>query len=555
MVGFRWGQNPKLFPDSYGFIKDKMLDFIKDGDISFIVNLKRAIKSVRGTPDESKLREEFIKLSKEVMEMPLEPLLKVEADGWNRFTSLPKGEKNTKNIEFIKDKKISDVTNSDVLSRLRGFGAAQYIKQGKLEVPEFDFREWWIDKREPLVSRKSVPHDLTFRSSEAEDKEGVFNFSHKKELSNTAAHFEASFPPIDSDELISVKAEHILEKTGQRPKPKMSSSKVNLITEIIDYSFIIPPQTKKSLMQSSKVILQRQKTERDIGYVEGEYSPKGDFFEISPDDKSTPVQYTQYLTGISDLNRTSDMKASNIIMVNDVPYKVTATDPNAKKNIRVEFAIDDQKTPYTFIEDKQEQFFKILKPYLNSPTTVYTARILGNIKTRETEKPLFADKAKKEQASGAKASPSYYQGKKKLSESEIQDISDKAFKHKTETVKNEEGEDEPVRISERKYNTLSSEEKRDYVPDARIYEYGESGRLKVTEMTDFGGSRYSSEEVTADNVEKVFKETYVETTIVLEKHAELPLSPFRTKAANRPMSTHVNKIKGNIRNLKGTLGE
>lgn len=74
-------------------------------------------------------------------------------------------------------------------------------------------------------------------------------------------------------------------------------------------------------------------------------------------------------------------------------------------------------------------------------------------------------------------------------------------------------------------------------------------------MTDFGGSRYSSEEVTADNVEKVFEKVFVETTIVLEKHAELPLSPFRTKAANRPMSTHVNKIKGNIRNLKGTLGE
>lgn len=96
-------------------------------------------------------------------------------------------------------------------------------------------------------------------------------------------------------------------------------------------------------MQLSKVILQRQKTEKDSGYVEGEYNPKGDFFEIDPEDKSTPVQYAQYLTGISDLNRTADMKASNIIMVNNIPYKVTATDPNANKNIRVEFAIDDQK--------------------------------------------------------------------------------------------------------------------------------------------------------------------------------------------------------------------
>ena len=60
MVGFRWGQNPKVFPDSSNFIRDKMLDFIKDGDISFIVNLKRAMKSVRGTGNEDKLKEEFM---------------------------------------------------------------------------------------------------------------------------------------------------------------------------------------------------------------------------------------------------------------------------------------------------------------------------------------------------------------------------------------------------------------------------------------------------------------------------------------------------------------
>ena len=99
------------------------------------------------------------------------------------------------------------------------------------------------------------------------------------------------------------------------------------------------------------------------------------------------------------------------------------------------------------------------------------------------------------------------------------------------------------------------EEKKNYIPDARIYEYGEGGRLNVTEMTDFGGTRISSEEITADNVEEVFKKAFVETTIELTKHSEFPLSPFRDKASNRPMSTHVNKIKGNVRNLKNTLGE
>jgi len=415
--------------------------------------------------------------------------------------------------------------------------------------------EWWIDKRQRLITRKGIPHDLTFRSSEAEDKEGVFNFSHKKELSNTDAHIEASFPPIDSDDLTNAKAEHLMEKTGQRVRPRPNSSKVNLITEIFDYSFIIPPEAIKDLKKTSKVILQRQKVEGDDGYVEGEYNPDDNPFTIDPEDKTTEVSFIQYLSALNAVNRTPEMKQRELIMVGNLPYKVFATDPAASKNIRVAFDIDDEKSPYSFIEDNQDHFFRILKPYFNSPTTVYTARILGNIKTRETEKPLFADKAKKEQASDAKASASYYQGNKKLSAKEIQDISDRAFKHKTEKVKNDDGEDEPVRISEKKYNSLTVEEKKNYIPDARIYEYGEGGRLNVTEMTDFGGTRISSEEITAENVEEVFEKAFVETTIELTKHSEFPLSPFRDKASNRPMSTHVNKIKGNVRNLKNTLGE
>jgi hypothetical protein len=559
MVSFRWGAQNLSFDDgdTYNYIRNQMREFIRDGDRSFIVSLRKALKSVKN--EESGLNElktQLKKMMDEVLDEPLEPVLKKEAEGWRRFSQLD-GKPNEKNLSFIKDKKVKDITDGEVLGRLKGAGITSYIKRGELDIPEFNFEDWWKSQRISLTDEDNPQHDLRFRESEAEDKEGIFSFAHKKEFSSIDAHIQARFPPVTGDDVIEAKAEYLLDKTGQKLRPNVRKQTTKLFEDVLDYSFKLPEEIPKELRREGKIIVQEQvKAERG-------YEPKDYPFEVVEDKKTTeknPVGNTAYLRGISSPERTNDMKARKIFSVGKRFYKILSADSEGKQTVvSVRFTLNSQGSPYSFLKDYEDYFFRILKPYFNSPTVAYTATILGNIKTKANPKKSFEERAIDDTTSDRKTSKDYFVGGKKLSAKDIKEIAQNAFKHKTEKT----ADGEPVRISEKEYSALSNEEKENYLPDVRIYEYPQTEevagvakpKIKVTEMTDFGGMRYTTQDITPENVDEAFEKAYVEVTVNLIRHATFNLNPFRQKFGNRPMTTFTNKLKKNVRELKRRLGD
>ena len=359
------------------------------------------------------------------------------------------------------------------------------------------------------------------------------------------------------------KADFILETTGQNATYKTKSSQLKIGTEVIEHSFTLFEKDLKkigAIFKGTKLTpmkLVDDKFERDEGEViTTKIKGKGLESEMA------------FITAMSDLRRTQEMLEKDIIIVGEQYYHFEQ--PSGTLNNIVLDLLSESKA---FVRANQELFLRILNPYLNEPTVVYTGKILANIKTKEIDKPTFRATALSTQTKDARYSKTRYAENrenpeekitpeeykalpfderkkyklvdKPLTDKEIEELTEAAFRHK------ETGET----ISENAYQALPNEDKKNYKTNLQVIETkeGESG-ANIKRMGDFGGKEYKYDSINQANAEELFANAFVECKIYVVNHGEYNLNPFRRGAGNRALSKEINKLKRNVRRLKKIFG-
>ena len=567
MVAFRWGNQNLSLPNSANFLKTEMNDYLNTGDRSFIVKFKRAKESVQGSGlNEQEFMGEFKKIYEEVIDQPLKPLLE-NKDGWKQFSTV-KNKPNRANIEFIDNQKIKNLTDAKVLTRLKGAGALEFAKEGSVELPPFPFEEKFPKsefkfekgRADEQGLTKFVDDDVRLRVNAQGDG---WNLAYKKENARLDAHIEITYPPIDEGKIMAEKADYILETTGQNATYKTKSSQLKIGTEVIEHSFTLFDKDLKKIGAIFKgtvltpMKLVDDKFERDEGkQITTKLGGEGLESELA------------FLTALSDLKRTQEMLDEDIIILGEQYYHFKQ--PSGTLSNIVLDLLNESKG---FVRANQELFLRVLKPYLNEPTVVYTGKILANIKTKETDKPTFRATALSTQTKDARYSKTRYaenrenpeeritpeeykalpvEERKKyklvdkpLTQEEIMELTEEAFRHK------ETGET----ISENAYQALPNEDRKNYVSNIQVLETQEGvAGANMRGMETYGGQEYKYDSINSANAEEMFANAFVECQIYVVNHGEYNLNPFRRGAGNRALSKEINKLKRNVRRLKKIFG-
>lgn len=564
MVAFRWGNQNLSLPNSANFLTTEMNDFINTGDRSFVVKIKRAKESVQGSGlNEQEFMGEFKKIYESVLKQPLKPLLE-NKDGWKQFSTI-KNKPNSANINFIDDQKIENLTDAKVLTRLKGAGALQFQKEGEVQLPAFPFEEKFPKNEFSLGKGKDlekyIDDDVRLRVNAEGDG---WNLAYKKENSRLDAHIEIAYPPIDEGKIMAEKADYILEKTGQNATFKPKSSELKVGTEVIEHSFDL---AEKDLKKIGALFKGTTLTPMELVDDKFEFN-EGKQITTKVGGKGLESELA-FLAALSDLKRTPEMKDKEIIMLGEQYYHYKQPEIGTTNNVVLDLLFEAQD----FVEANKELLLRILKPYLDEPTTVFTGKILANIKTKEKDSPTFRATALSTKTKDAKYSKTRYAENKEnpeekitpekykalpieerkkyklvskpLTQEEIVELTEEAFKHK------ETGET----ISELAYQTLSNEERKDYTTNLQVLETQEGvAGANMRGMETFGGKEYKYNSINSANAEELFANAYVECKIYVINHGEYNLNPFRRGAGNRALSKEINKLKRNVRRLKKMFG-
>lgn len=555
MVNFRWGVVNISLPKSENDMFTYMENYISTGDKTFRTKMRNAIESLEDSPEElAELEKELSSILEKVLNKPITPELKKEAEGWRMFSTKRDKSPNQVNLDFIEDKTLNDLTNATVLGRLKGTDVS-FIRGGETKLPPFDFEDWYsaLPEREKQID---VTYDVIFRENAKVND--VFAFAHRDAESALSAHMEASFPPFSPEGLANAKADYILEKTGQESRPKVTSGKYKITEEKIDYSFDVPDKVIDKLKGASNknYAIEQELVENEEG--ESSFEPVGKRIPISSDPKNT-INNINVQTALGNPNRTDKMKEEKIVQINDKYYSIKFQNVDEVKRVRLIF---DEGTGNfeDFLEKNENMIMRVVKKFLDDPTSVYSVKLSGNIRTNAK-----IDKTYEEAALGIQAGENKVLTElgtnRRLSDEEIKEQSKRAFSHKTKKDSN----GNKIFISEKEYAALSSEEKENYKSEIRVYEIDEideesnkpksTGNVKTTDSSDYGRQKFNSPQIPLDDIKKVFKENaFVVLKIEVIKHFEFNLSGARGRQ-NRRMATHTNKLKKNIRKLKRIVGD
>jgi len=577
-VSFRWGNQTLSLPKSENFLITQMRDYISSGDKNFRTKVRIAKESVEDSEvNLNKFKEEMNAVLEKVLNEPLVPELQKDSDAWKMFSKLrDRKTDNEINLKFIEGKKLSDLLDAQVLSRLKGTDVS-FIRGGKITLPPFDFEDWY-DSFTETEKEIEVEYDLIL--TEHAKYPDVYGYGHKQYKSGLDTHIEARFPVYDPDSLTNAKADYIIEQTGQETKFSPSSGKFKIAKENIDFSFKIPDSVISQLKGKGKddYVIEQKLSEGEDGEEVFTEVGKRIPFTSNPKDEINSINVLQALSA---LDRTDTMREENIIRLNDKYYYVKYSNVDDKKQARVTFP-KGAGSPEQFIEDNKNLIMRIIKPHLENPEVVYGVKLYGKINTKATKLGSYQTYALGVQAKGDDKLVDAESGKE-LSVEDIKNQSKRAYSHKTEKEQEytnlktgnkisaseyfELGNDEKknysnkVFISENAYNALSSEDKKDYTAEIKIYDINRGDRdnpkvkpsLSTRESTDFGGMKYEADNIYVDDIQEAFANATVELTIELTKHGEFNLSGARMKQ-NRKMATHTNKLKKNIRRLKKIVG-
>jgi len=542
MVNFNWGKQTLSLPRSASFIETQMKDYVLNGDKEFRRKIRKAKESVEDSePNSAALKKELTEILEKVLNEPLKPILERDADSWKGFSRKRDKTPNKANLSFIEDKTVGDITNARVLGRLKGTDVS-FIRGGKTKLPDFDFEDFFSAYgKEPQIA-----FELVFREhARLNDR---FLYSNQPARSGLKGHIEAKFPAFDYGDLEKVKADFILETTGQEAGYRPSNTKINIAKEVIDYSFDIPKSVLENLGIESK---------QDNYVIEAKLNEDGEFESVgekipissSPDDE---INNFVVQAATDSLDRTDEMRDEDIIQIGEKYYTYTYTPQGeSDKRAYLEFEGDGAGTIGGFFKDEAVKniIMRILKPFLVIPDEVYSFKVIGDIRTKKKTKPTYREFATEAAEDLRVMDVETGKEGKPLTQSMVDEQSKRAFSHKTE--KDEDGN--PVFISEEEYAKLPKEEKDNYKSEIRYYEVGETGVQSTKDSAEFGEEKVMAETLRAEDIEDAFKQAYVELTFEATKHGEYNLSGSRSRQ-NRSMVDYSNKLKKNVRKLKRMIG-
>lgn len=542
MVSFKWGNTEQALPDSADFFMDEMENYIKsDDDNQFIFNLNEALDSPdMEESDRSELHIQFRKILDAVLEKPLRPLLELEKEGFKKFITgrrtsksgskavpttfkdLKTGKQettvefesgktqdidmvNTANVEFLEDKTIIDLMDSDVANRLKSAGGLKYGKNLE-NLPDFDYNDYMYN-REPAIS---VQLAFTEKTDKDGDPNGQYTYVHKKEdfARPQKNHIEADIPAVDEGGLSNAQADWLTEITGQKATYIAKKSKDTTFTEPFDYNIVLPPSLLSELGEDI--------IERNIEANWGENDKNSPFSFIHDNMATFLDMHKKFLNNpltVQTLSVTANIKTRRTDLT---PFGAKAIRTNTKK-----------VTPKNPNPDRYEKLRHMVNSEGDEISLEEWNKLESNEKSNYT--PYSSD----------------------LTVEEIKLLSNYAFRHKEDT-----GEDgQPIVISESDYAKLDKDEQSKYDSTTSVYSGQETGKPVRQDLESFSGEKFDAPQVTYETAVEAFKEAIIVCEFTLHTHGKFDMHPFKGGKANAPMTKYVNKRKSFINRLQQTLGE
>ena len=542
MVSFKWGNDEQALPDSADFFMDEMENYIKsDDDNQFIFNLNEALDSRdMEESDRSELHIQFRKILNKVLEKPLRPLLELEKEGFKKFITgrrtsksgskavpttfkdLKTGKQettmeygagktqdidmvNTANVEFLEDKTIIDLMDSDVANRLKSAGGLKYGKNLE-NLPDFDYNDYMYN-REPTIG---VQVAFTEGTDIDGDPNGQYTYVHKKEdfARPQKNHIEADIPAVDEGGLSNAQADWLTEITGQKATYIAKKSKDTTFTEPFDYNIVLPPSLLSELGEDI--------IERNIEANWGENDKNSPFSFIHDNMTTFLDMHKKFLNNpltVQTLSVTANIKTRRTDLT---PFGAKAIRTNTKK-----------VTPKNPNPDRYEKLRHMVNSEGDEISLEEWNKLESNEKSNYT--PYSSD----------------------LTVEEIKLLSNYAFRHKEDT--DEDGQ--PIVISESDYAKLDKDEQSKYDSNTSVYSGQETGKPVRQDLESFSGEKFDAPQVTYETAVEAFKEAIIVCEFTLHTHGKFDMHPFKGGKANAPMTKYVNKRKSFINRLQQTLGE
>ena len=283
MVSILWGNDNIELPATSSRIKSEMLEFIQEENVEFISYLKIAKENAEQKgEDVQPIIDEFEKILDDIKNDSLMPLIRGHDDGEeaikNFTTTRIRNERmsNQDNISFLEGLKVSDLNDSSVLNRLRGFGALKF-GQAFENLPDFDADEFLQAYTEEDYG---ITVDLTFKEVLPDDMdkydslESPIRFGYGNQNILFAS-------PYTEEEIIEAKKESLVNATNQQPDFRPSKSKSYPPRITMDMNIKIPDKVVKELEANAKITVQPVKLITDKNNKStGRFKDNGSAYEL-----------------------------------------------------------------------------------------------------------------------------------------------------------------------------------------------------------------------------------------------------------------------------------
>ncbi len=389
MVSFLWGNLKIELPSSADRIKEQMLKFIQEENLEFISYLGNAIADLKENNEDTKpLLDAFKDIFDDISNDELMPLIRGHDDGEGaikNFTTSKVRNKtitNQENIDFLNGLKVSDLSDSDALNRLRGFGALKF-GQSFENLPEFNIEKYVKDAftDEDYGVNATLTFDKVPFNPEKDPAMQPTRFSYGKE--NIV--FQS---PYDDEDIIESKKNHLIDESGQTPdfRPSKSKSFPPRITKTMRID--IPEKVINTLKDSAKisVIPVKEKTDKNNNVV--------DFTSTGSEEELDHDEFIEL--GIAGLaERTELMQEFGVFTLKGKGLVQIVGQKTDKGDNRVSLPESNLKAIEKAFLPMLKQIEEKLSPMLSDPMKALTYKGEVNFKTETTVNNSLTRKVEK----------------------------------------------------------------------------------------------------------------------------------------------------------------
>ena len=381
MVSLFWGNDNIELPASSSRIKSEMLEFIQEENVEFISYLQIAKETAEEKgQDVQAIISEFQKILDDIKNDSLMPLIRGHDDGEeaikNFTTTKIRNERmsNQDNISFLEGLKVSDLNDSSVLNRLRGFGGLKF-GQAFENLPDFDADEFLQAYSEDDYG---ITVDLTFKEVIPDDMDKYDSYESPIRFSygNQNILFAS---PYTEEEIIEAKKEFLVDTTSQQPDFRPSKSKSYPPRITMDMDIKIPDKVVKELEANAKITVQPVKLITDKNNKStGRFKDNGSAYEMQHKEFiELGVAGMKDRTNAMQDNRVYDLGTKGLVKIIKGNYEGAGRSVSVPESTEKEIA----KKFFPMLKKVQEA---VIEPMLNNPLKAYTYKGEVNFKTERT---------------------------------------------------------------------------------------------------------------------------------------------------------------------------